>query len=162
MVTIRPASSADFESMWRIFHAVVASGDTYVFAPGTSREDAFDYFLGPGVTSFVAEADGSIVGMYKIVPNRRDLGAHVANASYMVDPAYSGRGVGRQMALHSLDEARARGFLAMQFNFVVSTNTRAVRLWQSLGFVIVGTQPKVFKHRDLGYVDAYVMHRFLD
>jgi L-amino acid N-acyltransferase YncA len=162
MVTIRPASSADFESMWRIFHAVVASGDTYVFAPGTSREDAFDYFLGPGVTSFVAEADGSIVGMYKIVPNRRDLGAHVANASYMVDPAYSGRGVGRQMALHSLDEARARGFLAMQFNFVVSTNARAVQLWQSLGFVIVGTQPKVFKHRDLGYVDAYVMHRFLD
>jgi L-amino acid N-acyltransferase YncA len=162
MVTIRRASDADFESMWRIFHAVVATGDTYVFAAETSRDDAFEYFLGPGVTSFVAEADGHIVGMYKIIANRRDLGSHVANASYMVDPAYSGRGVGRQMGLHSLEEARARGFLAMQFNFVVSTNIRAVRLWQSLGFAIVGTLPKVFRHRDLGLVDAFVMHRFLD
>jgi L-amino acid N-acyltransferase YncA len=162
MVTIRRASDADFESMWRIFHAVVVTGDTYVFAAETSRDDAFEYFLGPGVTSFVAEADGHIVGMYKIIANRRDLGSHVANASYMVDPAYSGRGVGRQMGLHSLEEARARGFLAMQFNFVVSTNIRAVRLWQSLGFAIVGTLPKVFRHRDLGLVDAFVMHRFLD
>ena len=147
--------------MWRIFRAVVETEDTYYFAASTSREDAFDYFLGRGVTSFVGEAEGAIVGMYKIVPNHRDLGSHVANASYMVDPAYSGRGVGREMGRHSLDQARARGFLAMQFNFVVSTNTRAVRLWQRLGFSIVGTLPKVFRHRNLGLVDAYVMHRFL-
>ncbi len=161
-IIIRPARDADFDAMWDIFRDVVATGDTYVFAADTPREDAKEYFLGPGVTSFVAELDGRVVGMYKLIPNRRDRGAHVANASYMVDPSCHGRGVGRQMGLHSLQEARARGYLAMQFNFVVSTNTRAVKLWQSLGFAIVGTLPKVFRHRELGDVDAYVMFRSLE
>lgn len=161
-MTIRPATETDFDEMWRIFQAVVATGDTYVFAADTSREDAREYFLGPGVTSFVAELDGRVAGMYKLIPNRRDRGSHVANASYMVHPSCYGKGVGRHMGLHSLHEARARGFLAMQFNFVVSTNTRAVKLWQSLGFAIVGTLPKVFRHRDLGDVDAFVMYRSLE
>jgi L-amino acid N-acyltransferase YncA len=99
--------------------------------------------------------------MYKVVANQRDRGSHVANASFMVSPGKSGKGVGRRMGLHCLDEARAIGFLAMQFNFVVSSNLRAVRLWQSLGFAIVGTLPRVFRHRDGSLVDAYVMHRFL-
>jgi L-amino acid N-acyltransferase YncA len=159
---IRRATEADFESMWPIFRAVVATGTTYVFDPETPREDAFAYWLGPGVRSWVAEDERRVVGMYKIVPNQRDLGSHVANASFMVDPESSGRGVGRQMGLHCLQEARVAGFLAMQFNFVVSTNEAAVALWKKLGFAIVGTLPKAFRHRELGYVDAYVMYRFLD
>ena len=161
-ITIRPAGEADFEGMWAIFRAVVARGDTYVFAGDTSRDDAQTYFLGPDITTRVAEVDGRIVGMYKLIANRRDRGAHVANASFMVAPWFSGRGIGRQLGTHCLREAKRAGFTAMQFNFVVSTNTPAVALWQSLGFRIVGTQPGVFRHATLGDVDAYVMHRSLD
>jgi len=161
-VTIRPAVPADFESMWPIFLAVVATETTYVFAPDTSREDAIAYWFGPGVTSYVAEEGGQVTGMYKIVANHRDLGSHVANASFMVDPAAAGRGVGREMGVHCLREARRMGFLAMQFNLVVSTNEGAIALWKKLGFEVVGTLPKVFKHRERGLVDAFVMHRFLD
>ena len=158
---IRPAGDADFDAMWSIFHEVVATGDTYVFDPGTPREAAFDYWLGPGVTSFVVEGEGRVVGMYKIVPNQPGLGAHVANASFMVAPSFQGRGAGREMGRHCLGEARRLGFRAMQFNFVVSTNRAAVALWQSLGFAIVGTLPGAFAHRELGDVDAYVMFRSL-
>ncbi len=160
-MTIRPAGPADLDDIWRIFHAVVATATTYVFAPDTSREDGQAYFVGPGIASWVAEDEARIVGMYKLVANRRDLGSHVANASFMVDPDHAGRGVGKAMGLHCLREARRAGFLAMQFNFVVSTNTSAVMLWKKLGFDIVGTLPKAFKHREDGLVDAYVMYRFL-
>lgn len=159
---IRLAVEGDFLAMWGIFQEVVRVETTYVFAAGTSRDDAYAYWFGAGVTAFVAEEDGAVAGMYKLVANQRDLGAHVANASFMVDPRCAGRGIGRRLAEHCLVEARRAGYLAMQFNFVVSTNTAAVRLWQSLGFAIVGTLPQVFRHRELGLVDAYVMHRFLD
>ncbi len=160
-MTIRPATSADAEAMWQIFQAVVAGGDTYTFAPDTPREEALDYFLGANMQSWVAELDGAVAGMYKLIPNRRDLGSHVANASFMVHPSAHGRGIGRAMGEHCLSEARRAGYQAMQFNFVVSTNTGAVHLWQDLGFNILATLPKAFNHRQLGYVDAYVMHRFL-
>ncbi len=107
------------------------------------------------------EEDGHVIGMYKMIPNRIGLGSHVANASFMVDPSAHGRGAGRAMGEHCLDEARKAGYHAMQFNFVVSTNTAGVALWKKLGFEIVGTLPKAFRHSRLGYVDAYVMHRFL-
>ena len=110
----------------------------------------------------VVEGEERIVGMYKVVPNQPGLGSHVANASFMVAPADSGKGAGRDMALHCLREARRSGFRAMQFNFVVSTNLRAVALWRSLGFAIVGTLPGAFRHKELGYVDAYVMYRSLE
>jgi L-amino acid N-acyltransferase YncA len=161
-VMIRRAADADFESMWSIFRDVIASEDTYVFSPDTPRERALAYWFGPGVTSYVAVADERIVGMYKIVQNQPGLGSHVANASFMVSPSYSGKGAGRQMGRHCLREARRQGFRAMQFNFVVSTNAAAVALWKSLGFAIVGTLPQVFKHRHLGYVDAHVMYRSLE
>lgn len=148
--------------MWPIFQAVITPGTTYVFAAETSYEDGFAYWFSQGVTSYVAEDAGRIVGMYKLVPNQRDLGSHVANASFMVDPSCSGKGAGRKMGQHCLREAKKAGYLAMQFNFVVSTNEAAVALWQKLGFAIVGTLPKAFLHKSLGYVDAYVMHRFLD
>lgn len=161
-MTIRPASTTDYDAMWRIFHAVVATGTTYVFAPDTRREDGLAYFVGPGIASWVAEDEGRVVGMYKLLPNRRDLASHVANASFMVNPSRAGRGVGKALGLHCLREARRAGFLAMQFNFVVSTNTPAVTLWKKLGFDIVGTLPKAFRHSERGLVDAYVMYRFLD
>src|SRR5262245_10685312 len=103
---IRRASEADFESMWRIFQAVVAGGDTYVFAPDTKREDAHAYWFGAGVTSYVAEDGGRIAGLYKLVANQRDLGSHVANASFMVDPAAHGKGIGKAMGAHCLREAK--------------------------------------------------------
>lgn len=158
---IRPAVPADFPAIWPIFQRVVATETTYMFAADTSRDDAFAYWFGAGVATFVAEDDGQVVGMAKLVPNQRDLGAHVANAAFMVDPHRSGKGVGRALGEHCLREAKREGYLAMQFNLVISTNTVAVKLWQSLGFIIVGTLPQVFRHKSLGLVDAYVMHRFL-
>lgn len=148
--------------MWSIFQEVVEPGATYVFAPDTSYQDAFAYWFAPGVTLYLAEDDGQVIGMYKLIPNQRDLGGHVANASFMVSPSCSGKGAGRAMGLHCLREAKKAGYLAMQFNFVVSTNKAAVSLWQKLGFSIVGTLPKAFLHKSLGFVDAYVMYRFLD
>ena len=141
---------------------MVLTGTTYVFAPNTDRQTAFDYWFGDSVTSYVAEDNGHVIGMYKLVANQRDQGSHVANASFMVDPNYSGRGTGKAMGLHCLREAKKAGYIAMQFNFVVSTNDGAVSLWKKLGFTIVGTLPKAFLHQQLGYVDAYVMYRFLD
>ena len=160
-MTIRPATSADADAIWRIFQAVVAGGDTYTFLPSTSKNDAVAYFLGAGIRSWVLEDEGRVIGMYKLIPNHVGLGSHVANASFMVDPAAQGRGAGRAMGEHCLDEARRAGFEAMQFNFVVSSNTAGVELWKKLGFQIVGTLPKAFRHATLGDVDAYVMHRFL-
>ena len=159
---IRPATEGDAEAIWRIFQRVVAGRDTYVFTPDTPREEGVGYWYGPDVASFVTDVDGQIVGMYKLIENRRGLGAHVSNASFMVDPDASGRGIGRAMGAHALQEARRQGYEAMQFNFVVSTNRRAVALWQRLGFRIVGTLPQAFQHGTLGLVDAYVMHRYLD
>ena len=130
---IRPATAADAEAIWQIFKAVVAGGDTYAFAPDTPRQVAVDYYLGAKVPSRVAEEDGVVVGMYKLTPNRRDLGSHVANASFMVAPLAHGRGIGRAMGEHCLNEARRAGYQAIQFNFVVSTNKGAVHLWQELG-----------------------------
>ena len=159
---IRPAIAADADAIWRIFHAVVAGGDTYTFPPDTPRADALAYFMAPGIRSWVIEdAAGRVIGMYKLIPNYGGLGSHVANASFMVDPAAQGSGAGRAMGEHCLAEARRAGYEAMQFNFVVSTNTAAVELWKKLGFQIVGTLPKAFRHKTLGKVDAYVMFRSL-
>jgi L-amino acid N-acyltransferase YncA len=160
-VTIRPATPEDADAIWRIFYAVVQGGDSYTFTPDTPRQQAVAYFLAPGLTSWVVEDAGRIVGMYKMIPNHGGLGDHVANASFMVDPAAQGHGAGRAMGEHCLDQARKAGYRAMQFNLVISTNTGAVSLWKTLGFQIVGTLPKVFRHHTLGEVDAYVMHRFL-
>ncbi len=159
---IRKAAEKDFDGMWSIFQSVVSKGDTYVFSPQATRQDAFEYWFGAGVTSYVADVDGRIEGMYKLIPNQRDLGSHVANASFMVSPDARGNGIGAALGRHCLEEARRAGFKAMQFNFVVSTNTGAVELWKKLGFKIVGTLPGAFRHLTLGYVDAYVMYRVLD
>jgi L-amino acid N-acyltransferase YncA len=159
-IEIRPAIDADFEAMWKIFAHHVAAGETYPFEADITRAAGYEYWLGPQVTSFVAVQGGErVLGMYKLVPNQVGRGAHTANASYMVSPAVQGLGLGRMLGEHSLLEARRQRYLAMQFNFVVSTNAAAVRLWTKLGFAIVGTLPKAYRHQRLGYVDAYVMYQ---
>jgi len=149
--------------MWPIVQSHLAEGETYVQPGATSREDARDYWFAPDVETWVAvKADERILGMYKLQPNQVGRGAHVANASYMVSPNAQGIGIGQLLGEHSIGEAQRQGFLAMQFNFVVSTNSRALHLWKRLGFSIVGTLPKAFRHRRLGYVDAYVMYKLLE
>jgi L-amino acid N-acyltransferase YncA len=162
MLQIRQATASDRAPIWDIFHAVVAPGDTYTFDPGIAREDGLAYWLHSSNRCYVAEREGSVVGTYILRANQPGLGAHVANAAFMVSPGARGLGVGRAMGEHSLNEARRLGFRAMQFNFVVSTNEPAVRLWQHLGFKIVGTLPGVFRHSEKGFVDAYVMFCSLD
>jgi L-amino acid N-acyltransferase YncA len=161
-INIRKAEEKDFKDIWNIFKEVIVKGDTYVFSPDSSEEIAYDYWFGNKVISYVAEYDGKILGMYKLIANQPDLGSHVANASFMVSSDSRGKGLGRLMGEHCLKEAKKAGFKAMQFNFVISTNTKAVSLWQNLGFEIVGTLPKAFRHLGLGYVDVYVMFRVLD
>ncbi|MEW7849767.1 N-acetyltransferase [Massilia aurea] len=161
-IVIRPALESDFESIWTIFCTHIVSGESYVFTTATSREAGYQYWLGQGVRSFVAaSAGGRVLGMYRLVPNQVGRGHHVANASFMVSPAAQGAGIGRMLGEHSLDQARSHGYLAMQFNHVVSTNGPAIGLWKKLGFSIVGTLPKAFRHKRLGYVDAYVMYQLL-
>ena len=161
MISIRRAREADFDSIWHIFREVVEAGDSYVYDPQTTRTQARSIWMAAGVTTYVACLGEKVVGTYILKPNQPGLGSHVANAGYMVSSDASGQGVGRAMCEHSLAEARAAGFTAMQFNMVVSTNEAAVALWKKLGFAIVGTLPKAFRHQRLGLVDAYVMHRFL-
>ncbi len=161
-LTIRGAEERDRDRIWQIFQATIAPGDAFVYDPKTSREEATAYWFANGTRTYVAEQNGQVVGSYILRPNRPGLGNHVANAGFMVDPATRGRGVGRAMGEHALSEARRLGYRDMQFNFVISTNESAVRLWQTLGFRIVGTLPGAFRHARKGLVDAYVMFRSLE
>lgn len=158
---IRPASSDDRSAIWRIIKPTIRAGETYTLDRDLSQSDALAYWMAPDRDTFVAEQNGIILGTYYIRANRTGGGKHVCNCGYMTDAEASGRGVARQMHEHSLAYARAKGSRAMQFNFVVSSNERAVRLWQSLGFEIVGRLPEAFLHPSLGYVDAFVMFRKL-
>ena len=158
---IRQATAPDSDAIWDIFRPIVARGDTYALDPGISREEALAYWLHPANWCYVAEHQRNVVGTYILRANQPGPGSHVANAAFMVSLDARGLGVGRRMGEHSLNEARRLGFRAMQFNFVVSTNQPAVRLWQQLGFEIVGTLPGVFRHPEEGLVDAYVMFRSL-
>jgi L-amino acid N-acyltransferase YncA len=158
---IRPATHLDRDAIWKIFHEIVAAGDTYALDPDLSRKEALQYWCGKNTHVYVAENGGRVVGTYILRPNQSGGGSHVANAAFMVAPDAQGQKVGHAMAEHCLTEARRLGFRAMQFNFVVSTNASAVRLWQNLGFKIVGTLPSAFRHPDKGYIDVYVMYRSL-
>lgn len=158
---IRAATLTDFTEILPLFQAIIHSGDTYVFTPDTPAQDAYDYWFGNGVRCWVAVHEQRIVGMYKLIDNQRGLGAHVANASFMVDGKARGLGIGKALGVHCIEQATALGYRAIQFNFVVSTNTLAIALWQKLGFKIIATLPEAFNHNQLGYVDAYVMHRVL-
>lgn len=158
---IRELGGEEFELVWPIFREVVSSGETYTYPADLTPEAARAMWTDAPARSFIAELDGRAVGCYRLAPNQMGPGDHVANGSYMVASAARGHGIGAALCAHSLEEARRSGFLAMQFNIVVSTNTSAVRLWQRHGFEIVGTLPKAFRHARQGLVDAYVMYRVL-
>lgn len=158
----RQASPDDWPAIWPIWHTVVAAGETYTYDPGTDEATARTLWMQPPPAEvWVAVEDARVVATALLRPNQPGLGDHVANAGFMVDPAAAGRGIGRALAERVLERARERGFAAMQFNAVVSTNTRALTLWRSLGFEIVGTVPEAFRHPRHGAVDLHIMHRFL-
>jgi len=160
-VQIRSAATADRPAIWSILQPVFAAGETYTVPRDLTENQALAYWFQTGHDVFVAEEARTVVGTYFLQANQRSGGAHVANCGYVTAPWAIGRGIARAMCLDSLERARAAGFRAMQFNFVVSTNDRAVHLWQSLGFAIVGTLPGAFLHPTRGYVDAFVMFRSL-
>jgi len=158
---IRPATPADDDALWAILQPVFRAGETYPIARDISRAEALAYWRSPGHAVFVAVVEDAVVGTYYLRANNRGGGGHVANCGFMTAGHVSGRGVATSMCTHALAEARRRGFSAMQFNFVIASNHRAVRLWQACGFSIVGTLPGAFKHPVKGAVDAYVMYRML-
>lgn len=158
---IRTATASDHEAIWRILEPIIRAGETYTLPREMTQEEALAFWLAAGHEVFVAEEGGEIVGTYFLRSNQKGGGAHVANCGYMTAPWAAGRGVARAMCRHSLELAKEKGFRAMQFNFVVSSNERAVRLWQSLGFEVVGRLPEAFAHPKLGFVDALVMYRRL-
>jgi len=161
MIELRKATDNDKPAIWRIVKAVIAGGDTYVFSPDSSEAEMMAYWFMPDKHNYVGVLDGEVVGTFWLKANQPDLGSHVANAAYMVSPDAHGKGIGKQMALWSLDEARRLGFKAMQFNFVIKSNTVAVKLWQSIGFEIIGEIPDAFDHVKNGLTNAYIMFRRL-
>lgn len=158
-MSIRPATGRDLDAIWAILEPMIRAGETYPLSRDMNREQAFGFWFSPEKEVFVWEEDGHVLGTYFLKANQQGGGAHIANCGYVTSQAAQGRGIARAMCLHSLERAKERGFRAMQFNFVVSSNTRAVKLWSGLGFEIVGLLPEVFAHPKLGFVDALVMFR---
>ena len=160
-MNIRPATSSDADALWAIVEPLIRGGEVFALDRKMSEAEAVDYWFGFDKEVFVAEDHDVILGAYYLRANQAGGGGHVANAGYATLGAATGRRVARAMCLHSLERAKARGFRAMQFNFVVSTNLRAARLWESMGFAIVGRLPGAFDHPSDGIVDALVMFRTL-
>jgi L-amino acid N-acyltransferase YncA len=158
---IRPGTDADRAAIWRILEPTIRAGETYPLPRDMDREAALAYWFAPAHSVFVADDGNDILGSYYLKANSTAGGAHVANCGYMTGPWATGRGVARAMCLDSFERARARGFRAMQFNLVISTNAAAVHLWQSCGMEVVGTLAGAFAHPRLGDVDAFVMYRRL-
>ena len=177
MLEIRKATEEDKPEIWKIIRNVIATGDTYVFAPDSTEEEMIGYWCSPEKHTYVAvwsEApkragilsddlhnSGEVVGTFFLKANQPGLGAHVGNAGYMVAPEAKGKGIGRAMAEYSIEESRRLGFQSMQFNFVVKSNAVAVKLWQDVGFRIIGEIPEAFDHPQNGLTNAYIMYRKL-
>jgi len=161
MTQIRPSTMNDAHEVWNILKPTVRAGETYTLARDLTREQALAYWYSSNHEVFVIEEDGKILGSYYLRANQQGGGSHIANCGYMTAPWATGRGIASAMCAHSLGRARERGFRAMQFNIVISTNEHAVHLWQKFGFEIVGRLPEAFHHPTQGYVDAFVMYRKL-
>lgn len=161
--TLRKARLEDFEEIYDIFCHVLEEGATYSYtlAEMTPERSLAYWISAPGTQCYVADVEGKVAGVMAVRPNRTGRAGHVANASFIVHHHYRKRGIARAMGQHALKLAKKSGYKAMQFNFVVSVNKVAVELWQSLGFTIIGTMPKSFKHAKKGLVDVYLMHKFL-
>lgn len=159
---IRPATEGDWLGIWNIFREVISHGDTYTYAPDFTQEEAQNIWVRNGCHGYVVTHGDHIVGTFTIRTNKPGFGDHIANAGYMVHRDHRGQGIAQAMCSYSLKEAKRLGFEAMQFNFVVSSNKAAVALWQKMGFTIVGTVPKAFRHGTLGPTDVYIMYRSLE
>jgi ribosomal protein S18 acetylase RimI-like enzyme len=157
----RRITEQDADDVWNIIHTVIKSGDTWVYSPDSSREKMLDIWYEPSKYTYVCEIEGKVVGTFFLKANQPDLGSHVANAGYMVNPDFRGRGIAEAMCRFSMEEAKRLDFKAMQFNIVMATNTGAIRLWQKCGFEIIGTIPKVYQHQTRGLTDALVMYQWL-
>jgi ribosomal protein S18 acetylase RimI-like enzyme len=160
---IRDATPDDWPAIWAFLRRIIAAGDTFTWDPDTDEERARATWLHgpPGRTLVAVDDDGTVLGTVELHPNHRGPGAHVANAGFMVAPEHAGRGVGRAMCEHVIEQARADGYRAIQFNAVAETNTRAVALYRSLGFTVLATVPEAFRHPVEGYVGLHIMHRRL-
>jgi GNAT superfamily N-acetyltransferase len=158
---IREATPGDWPAIWPFFHQIVAAGETYPYEPNLTAEQGRALWMvpPPGRTVVAVDAEGTVLGSANMYANRPGNGAHVASASFMVDQASSGKGVGRALGEYVIDWARTAGFRSIQFNAVVESNTRAVALWKSLGFEIIGTVPEAFHHPTHGYVGLHIMYR---
>ena len=163
MFNIRPFEERDWLATWLIIEPVFRSGETYAFSPEITEEEAYKvWVIAPSETFVAVDESNNILGTYYIKPNQPALGSHVCNCGYIVDENAQGKGVASAMCEHSQSEAAARGFSAMQYNLVVSTNEGAVRLWKKHGFEVIGILPNAFRHSRLGLVDAYVMYKQLE
>ena len=162
VMKIREATKKDFDQIWPIFHEIVRTGETYAYPRNTSKEQALKIWIDTPKKTFVSEDEGNILGTYYIKTNQAGPGDHVCNCGYMVPSNARGRGLATAMCEHSQDIAKEMGYKAMQFNFVASSNEGAVSLWEKLGFEIVGRLPKAFNHPAKGYIDALVMHKWLE
>jgi GNAT superfamily N-acetyltransferase len=162
-IAIRDAQPTDWRAIWPFFHEIVSAGETFAYDTDMSEPEGRRIWMvgDPGRTSVAVLPDGTVVGTANMYANRGGPGAHVASASFMVDPRHLGHGIGGALGRDMLDWARDRGFRAVQFNAVVETNERAVRAWKALGFDVIGTVPEAFAHPQLGYVGLHVMHREL-
>ncbi|MFJ9522194.1 GNAT family N-acetyltransferase [Kitasatospora sp. NPDC101801] len=157
---IREATAADWPAIWPFLHRIVAAGDTFTWPRDISEELAREIWMKrpPGRTVVAVAADGTVLGSAETHPNQMGPGSHIANAGFMVDAAHGGKGVGRALCAHVIEQAGADGYRAIQYNAVVSTNTRAVELWKSFGFTVLAAVPEGFLHPELGYVDLLVMY----
>lgn len=161
MITLRAAKPADWEAIWPLLRAVFRDGTTYAVDPQISEAAARNYWMGAAAT-YVAEAHGAIIGTYYIKTNHAGGGVHICNCGYIVGEAARGQGLARQMCAHSQNAARDMGYTAMQFNFVLESNTYAVKLWHDMGFVTLGTIPHAFAHPHAGMVAAHIMYKSLN
>lgn len=159
---IRGAVDADAPAIWRIIEPMIRGGESYALPRDLGEAEALRYWRDPQNEVFVALEGDAVVGTYFIRPNQQGGGSHVCNCGYVTAATATGKGVAKTMCLHSLEHARARGYRAMQFNFVVASNDRAIRLWEHLGFTTVGRLSEAFLHPRLGFVDALIMSRRLD
>lgn len=162
MLHIRPMENKDWNAVWRIIDPVFRQGETYPLATDISEEQAHQYWVvHPDKTYVALNESGDVVGTYYLKPNQTGPGAHVCNCGYVVSESARGQGIAKQMCQHSQSEARIQGYMAMQYNLVISTNEVAVHLWQSQGFTLIGTLPGAFKHPRHGFVDAHIMYKKL-
>jgi len=162
MIEIRQQHSEDWDSLWLIFQDIIKEGTSYAYDAITTREQFVESWMGRGGEQWVACNDGQLLGAYTLRENQPGRGSHIATASYIVAASARGQRVGTQLGEHSIQRATELRYTGIQFNFVVSTNTAAVKLWLRLGFAIVGTLPSAFRHSRLENVDCYVMFKKLE